>query len=420
MKYKILISALVAAIFGIGGLSQPTFAADEIQPRSLENQPVTTSDDNKEIRPTFIEENPTEDLESLRFGHNLLLAGNVYDSNASAQGLLFSAGNVMNLKADSEYGFYAGNSVTISSKIEKDLFVAGNTITIANDAKIGRDVFAAGNVITLNSNIPGDVSIGASKVIIKGIDIGGNLNIDAETVVIEGESSVAGRFIVNADAEISGIDRISYAELEKYENLDIEVTAADIMVGVILGIICLFVTFVVVLAMFPGINKKVEKELTSIQFGKDLVVGICTLIFIPFICIFLLISIIGSLAGVVLMLAYVLMLILSLAFTGFWLGKLIMEKAFQSQMNPFLEALIGIILVKVLGMVPVFGGYVTLIAVVLGLGLIMQCLRTRVKKSSGNKTIEEAEVIEETAVEAKPKAKKSTNTTTAKSDKTEE
>ncbi len=416
MRHKLLISALVAVLLGVGGLSHPTFAVDEVRQYTDENHPVTTSleDEDKTIRPTFIEENPTEDLESLMFGRNLLLAGNVFNSDASAQGLLFSAGNVMTLQTDSEYAFYAGNSLDISSKVEKDLFVAGNTITIDDSAKIGRDVFAAGNVVTLNSDIPGDVSIGANKVIINGIRIGGNLNLDVESVVIEGKAHVDGKMIINSDANIHGIDKITYTELEKYENIDIEITAADIMVSVIIGIVALFIAFVIVLAIFPGINQKVTRELTSLQFGKDLVIGICTLIFVPVIALFLFISVIGAAAGVVLLLAYVLMLILSQCFTGFWLGKLIMEKCFHSQMNPFLEALIGIILIRVFGIVPFFGGYITLIGVVLGLGLIMQCLRTRTKKVTG-KTIEETEVVTE-----KPKQKTRKTTKSQDSDETDE
>lgn len=419
MKHKIFIGALLAAILGVGNLSQAAFATKEIQPRTVESQPVATNDDNKSIRPTFIEEQPTEDTSSLIFGRNLLLAGNILKSDASSQGLLFSAGNVLTLTTSSEYAFLAGNSLDISSEVEKDLFVAGNTVTISNSAKIGRDVFATGNVITVNTDVKGDLSVAASKVVIDDININGNLNIDAASVVIEGKVDVGGKFIINADADIRGMDSISYAELEKYENYRVEITAADIMVSTILGIIALFVAFVIVLAVFPGINKKIHQELTSIQFGKDLVVGICALFLIPIVCIFLVISFIGAAAGVILILAYIMMLCLSQCFAGFWLGKLIMEKSFHSQMNPFLEALVGIIIIRVFGLIPLFGGYITLIAVVLGLGLIMQCLRTRNKKLSGNSVVvEEAEVVTEETVK-KPKSNKSAVTEESK-DETEE
>lgn len=412
MKHKILIGALLA-LLGVGGLTLPTYATD-IQPRTTEGEPVTTSEEDKVIPPTFVEKELQDDLTSLTFGRNLLLAGNVYDSDVTVQGLLFSAGNVMDFDSRSEYAFIAGNSIDISSAVEKDLFVAGNTITIKNDARIGRDIFAAGNVITVNADLKGDLSAGASRVVLNGINIKGNLNIDAETVVIEGKVNVDGKFIVNSDADIRGMESISYAELEKYENIDYDLTATDIMVSAIIGIVGMFIAFVITLAVFPGINKKVEKELTSLQFGKDLIVGICTLVFIPIICIFLVISLIGAVAGIVLLLAYIIMLILAQGFAGFWLGKLIMEKGFHSEMNPFLEALVGIILVQVLGLIPYVGGYVSLVTVVLGLGLIMQCLRTRGKKI--NSGISEAEVVTEEVVEETKPSKKTTTKTTKKTE----
>jgi len=397
MKYKLIIGALFAAVFGAQVAAQPVSAVGE---RSV-----------REIRNTFVEEDVNSDLSTLTFGSNLLLAGNSFESEANTSGLLFSAGNIMNLNTRSEYAFVAGNAVSVEGKVEKDLFAAGNSITIDGAAEIGRDIFAAGSQVYIETDhLNGDLSATAGKVAFRtGTVIEGNLNLAVGDLVVDGKVEIKGKLIINSDATIHGESNLSYAEIEKYEPEETEEEGAGIFISVILGIVASFVAFVIVLAMFPRINQKVEHELSSLQFGKDLVIGICTLFLIPVISVFLFISVIGALAGVVLIFAYIIMLCLSLAFAGFWLGKLIMEKAFHNKMNPFLEALIGIIILQAVGLIPFLGGWITLIAVVTGLGIIMQCLRNRMKKSTHNHpTVEEAEVVEEkVTIAEKPKTKKS-------------
>lgn len=396
MKYKLIIGTLLATVFGAQVAAQPVSAVGE---RSV-----------REIRDTFVEEDVNDDSSSLTFGHNLLLAGNSFESKANTSGLLLSAGNIMDLGTKSEYAFVAGNAISIEGEVEKDLFVAGNSITIDKAAKIGRDIFAAGSQVYVETDhLNGDLSVTAGKVAFRtGTVIDGNVNLAVGDLVVDGKVEIKGKLVINSDATIHGESNLSYAEISKYEPDESEVEPAGIFISAILGIIALFIVFVIILAMYPRIDQKVEHELSSLQFGKDLVIGICALFLIPVISVFLFISVIGSLAGVVLTLAYIIMLCLSQAFAGFWLGKLIMEKAFHNKVNPFLEALIGIVILQAVGLIPFVGGYVTLIAVVTGLGIILQCLRGRAKKvEHRHSTVEEAEVVEEkVTIAEKPKAKK--------------
>lgn len=389
-KYKILIAAALMAVLGLVGVSQ-VWAANDDNQGTFE---VTESADTAEIR----------------LGSNLFLAGNFVNSDKNAQlvpvdGLLFAAGNQLGLKAESEYAFVAGNIINYDGGTEKDLFVAGNVINILNAATIGRDVFAAGNVVGVAADLPGDLSITANKAVLNGINIAGDLNVEVEDIVIEGKVNVSGKFVVNSDANIKGIENISYAEIEKYEVVEDEVTATEILIAKILSIAGLFIVFTIVMAMFPAVKKRVSKELNVTQFGKDVIIGIVTLVTVPIIAIFLLISVIGAPAGVLLLVAYIIMIYLAQGYTGLWLGKVIVEKLAHGRINAFLELLIGVTVLGLLVMIPWVGTYIGLLSLLLGLGLFMQSIKSdrKPKPAQLETTAEEAKVVK---TEAPAKSKK--------------
>lgn len=412
MKKIIITIAAAIGLIGLGQSAQPAFAAEDSNP----------------IESTFaITENETNDLASIRFGRNLLVAGNNVIDESTVKGLLFSFGNQLNLGTRSDYTFVAGNIIDFTGETERDLFIAGNAITLSESSKIGRDTFVAGNTVSVNTNLSGDFFAAAAKVVFNNIKIDGNVNLDVAEVAFTGEVEIAGSLILNSDAVVSGLGNAKYASLEKYENIEYDPTATEILVGKVLSILGLFITMVIILALFARTDEKIDQEMSALQFGKDLVVGFCALVFIPITSIFLLISIIAAPAGIVLLVTYLIMLYLAQGFAGFWIGKLIIEKLLRSKGNRFLEALLGIIVLVFAGMVPGFGWTISFTAEVLGLGLILQSINPSRKRiacaqssqSTAADGITEAEVVKsQTESSTKKAAKASDEDTTSTSTKT--
>ncbi len=398
-RYKLLIAAALMAVLGLGGVSLAQATSGE---------------------GTFSVTEVSDDTAELRMGSNLFLAGNLVSSDKSSQpnvtdGLLFAAGNQLGLENQSEYGFIAGNAIDYRGKTEKDLFVAGNLIKIHDGAKVGRDAFIAGNEIVVDADMPGDLSVTGAKVVINGINVKGDLNLDVDRLVIEGKANVDGKLVINADADITGIEKLTYAEMEKYENLEYDVTATEILVSKILSIAALFVAFAVIMAMFPAVKQRVARELNVTQFGKDVLIGMMVLLFVPIIIIFLLISIVGAPAALLLLGTYIIIVYLAQGYSGLWLGKLIVEKLAHGKINAFVEMLIGITVLALLAMIPWVGMYIGLLSLLLGLGLFMQSIKPNRKKTlTPETTIAEAEVVTEEDTTEPKKAKE-----TEKSEKIE-
>ena len=156
------------------------------------------------------------------------------------------------------------------------------------------------------------------------------------------------------------------------------------------------------MALFPGVNKRVSKELTITQFGKDILIGMITLLFVPIIAVFLLLSFVGIPAALLLVAAYIAMIYVAQGYSGLWLGKVIVEKVAHGKINAFVEMLIGITALGLLVMIPWIGAYIGLLSLLLGLGLFMQSIKPNRKKknpivvSRTEEVIKETETVEET------------------------
>lgn len=329
---------------------------------------------------TFSLEGSEDDNQAiLQAGKNTLLFGNNLNEKVQAEkGLLFAFANQATLQGKSEYSFIAGNAIIYNGETEKDLFIAGNVIRIADTAKIGRDVFVAGNNIDLDKvDLAGNFSVTGNKVIIRNAKISGDVNLAVDRAVFEGEVVVSGKLVINEDAEVTGASNLTYSEIEKYEIVHREVTATEILVAKIFSLAGLFITFVILVALFPGVKRRMSHQLTATKFGKNLVIGLCAFALLPIICIFMLISFIAAPAGIILLVLYLIMLYLAQIFSGYWLGRIIFEKCFRREINVFVEGFVGIVIIVGLGMLPGFSNFVWVLSTLLGMGLILQIVNPR-------------------------------------------
>lgn len=415
MKKSFII--LIGIICSLGFVT-PTYATDG---DSVNDAVLISAEQTETTAPheTF-KETTTSDGVKLDFGGNLLLAGNAASlDETTVNGLLFGFGNQvqMTYAVRSDYAFVAGNIIEYSAASTKDLFAAGATININKDAHIGRDVYATGNIVKVEADLPGDLSIAAAQATLRNVKIAGNVNLSVDRLVIEGRVIIDGKINVNDDATIVGLSNAKYAEIEKYTNINYEPTAAELWMSKLYSVIALFVVFGIILAIYSQLNQHIENRLTMTNFGIDLVTGCVFLILVPVLIIFLLISLIGAPAALILLALYVVTIYLAQGFAGFWFGKLIVEKVAKSQTNQFVEALLGIALLGCISLVPFAGWIVGLWSTALGCGLIIQAIRPRKTSptldapkqvASSKKAIVKSTVTKNAAKATKSKTPKST------------
>lgn len=305
--------------------------------------------------------------------HSLFTAGEVVTSKETVNGLNFVVGNSLKLSGENEYGFYAGNDVTISNHIVKDAFAAGSTVVITEDANIGRDLYAAGSSVTINGNISNNAFVGGTVITLKDVTIDGNLNVACDTLVIEGVVSINGTLSINESATIENENNLMVTNKNIYkdnDNVDFNVT--NIFVELLISIASIMLLGFIINAMFPKAYEKVLDELSANKIFKNIGIGLLTLIIVPIVTIILLCTIVGVRLGFVLLLIYILLLLLAILFASVLVGNLVLTKLFKGEDNSYLSIAIGIIVLKLVGLIPVLGGLVYFLALLYGIGKALE------------------------------------------------
>jgi len=341
-----------------------------------------TSTGTDKVAPTFVADvSESEQTAGLWAGKNFLLAGNnVTTSTDVKNGLLVLAGNNLNFQGSAEYGFVFGNIIKFAGSTQRDLYVAGNSITLTDDAQIGRDVFVAGSELRVETDLAGDLSVTADRVIIKdGVAIDGNVNLSADKIEFGNGATLGGKLVYNDSAHVTGLDKIKASETETYhvQELSAEARFMAAVYGKFLSIAGLFLAMALILALYSKLHDKVQTETTAGRFGTNLAVGLGTLIIVPVVACFALLTMVAAPLGIIALLIYGISVYLAQGFTGLWLGHVIVEKLFKAKGNAFIEALIGILILGLLALIPFVGVITGFVSLALGLGLIVSCIKPR-------------------------------------------
>lgn len=339
-----------------------------------------------EIAPTFSTElNENEHSVTFKLGHNLILTGNNLISEVSNKsGFMLAAGNNLSLRTNVEYGILLGNTINFAGETVRDLYIAGNTVTLTHDAKIGRDVFAATNTLTIDTDIAGDLAVTADTVVLKDIKIAGNLNLSVAHLEIVGKVEVAGAFVYNDNADVSGLEKIKASSTEAYHVEEIDQAALMVarIYGRIMSLAALFLIMALICAFYPRLHEKLETEATVGRFGTNLAIGLGLLIAVPIVAIFAFFTLVAAPLGIIALAVYLIAIYLAQGFAGAWLGHVIIEKLCKGKGNIFVETLLGLFILYVCSLIPYLGIITGFLGLLLGLGLIMSCIKPvkKVKK----------------------------------------
>ena len=308
--------------------------------------------------------------------HSMVLAGESVNSSDKVNGILFAAGSNVALKGTNEYSVSAGYTADIANTIEKDLFVAGGVVNVDKNAKVGRDAYIAGGVVNLSAEVKGNVFVAASSIKLSDVKVEGNLHIYADNITFDNNVTVNGTIAYNDNAQVTGS---TTAKVETYKTAEGSENGGGVSYGtyavsMLLSTIGLLIVSFVILAIFPGIYRKLSKLFKETKGGtmfKNVLLGICALIAAPIVGILLLLTMVGIPLAIILCGFYILCIYLSTAAAGVYFGHLILTKGFKAKANAYLELLIGVALISILALIPVIGWVISLLAILFGTGWVI-------------------------------------------------
>ena len=322
--------------------------------------------------PAFFSDDSTLDGEQEA---TVFLAGSSPASKADVQGILFAAGNAVTGAGSAEYAFLAGNMVTLSAACERDAFAAGNVVDFTGS--VGRDLLIAGRTVSLSGSVGRDLLAAGSAVSVSG-SVGGNVTLRGDEILIADGAEIAGVLRYNRSAKISAPAEL-LARAETYEDQPAEVPAVEVkesspLSGVksrVFGYLGLVLLAFALLWLTP-LWEKLDSVYTGAPFGRYAAafgIGLAVLAGLPIAAILLMITGVGLRAAFVLVLLYVAAILAAPAILGFFLGALCWRGLFRQKRSYWAELPIGLLVWRLLTLIPYAKGVTALVAIPLGLGV---------------------------------------------------
>ncbi len=303
------------------------------------------------------------DMDSTEVGGDILAAGSTILVSDSTVG-----GDVR----------IAGSKVTVNSTA-----VTGNVTAIAQNMMVGQGTVANG-VILMGSNIgfygtANALDISGSTVVLDGV-VDGDVTITAQNVTVGAGTVISGKLTVTSENEPIIQDG---AQLGDYEHLaDSSIFSAFPMMVSIAGaaglmMVLTMLLMLVVVALLLTLLMRREIGLAATMTREHpvrlVLVGLLTFFLFPIALLMFVMLLATAWAAFAGMALLVLLTIIAIPFTGCAMGRL----AFRN-MNPFLSAVVGAVIVFVLSMFPFIGFPIMLMCSVYTAGYFVCTAASRV------------------------------------------
>ena len=266
----------------------------------------------------------------------------------------------------------AGQSVTLSGTIMHNLSAAGQSVVSDSDSIVKGDASIGGQTATLNGSVGRDLAAGSNSLTLNNV-VGRDVQVSGQDLTLGGNAKIAGNVIYTSrnqlhregGAQIAGhITHNLPKQHERHARVG-SIFRMSIWFALYMLLAALLVGLVLVLLMPHAFHGASETALH--HPGKTLLTGFIASIVAPIVVILLMFTVVGIPLGVLLLLAWLLVLALAGPFAAYYTGRLLMQKA----TNAIAIMALGTLVLLLLYFVPILGGIVWFLALWFGLGIIL-------------------------------------------------
>lgn len=322
---------------------------------------VNAKDYLKELFQTGEKIKINEELDGTAF-----LAGNKVTINESIKGIGFILGEEVEINDDQEYLFVAGYDTLLKTNIKNDLFIYSEDIKI-KETNINRDAYIAGTNINIEGNINRNAYIYGTNVNIKGT-IKGNIYINSTEIKIDKDAKILGTLKYNENANIVGLTE--NIKTKTYKTTE-KISLTDYITSFITSYIHLTLLGLVLVYLFT----KTLKTITSQTKDKKQIIsllgkGFLILIGVPIISLTLIMTNLFMPIGIIALILYGILIYISEIIVAYILAKYLDKKYIKKKLNDYLIIILGIFIIKIISIIPIIGGLLYFLILLLGLGIV--------------------------------------------------
>lgn len=270
----------------------------------------------------------------------------------------------------------AGANVIVKGAVAGNATLAGSNVTIVSGAQIGGDVTGGSSSLTIDGTVGRDMTLGAETFLLNGT-ITRDVNAALSVATFGANASVGGNLNYTGQNEVQipqGVvhGNVAFTQQEKSKGSS---AVNPLTWG------AWFVALLVVLAVLMTlVMPKYVHEASTASPQSALIAflaGLAVLILTPIAAVVLMTSVIGILAGLVLLVVWSLVMLLASVFSAYYIGTLVLRKRAR---NAIVVAAIGALILGVVLLIPVLNAFVAIVSLCVGIGMQVMYLRHQFSK----------------------------------------
>lgn len=351
---------------------------EDIMPISIDESDYAKTDTENNSGDLYIMQDNAEITNDTIFGDIYVMAENVNITSNLVDGNIFIIADKANINSTiSGYAYILAKEVNFSGSID-GMYICANKVNISEVAMIRNDIKVCSEEFNLRGIINRNLLISAKNI---------NIIRENSNANIYGKLTYSGNLNADEDLIIGKVTKIEKPKVEEKQEKDIAYT---VIKEFIFSAVSVLIVITIILFIFKN-NFKYEKR-EPVSYIKDIVIGLGLLIFIPIISVVLMITIIGLPIGMLAIIIYIIFLYLGLPVASIEIANQIFNEKLNTKLKKIFASLLVYVVLKLIAYIPIFGGIIKFLVVVLGFNIILNKI-FKYNKIENNK-IEVTKVID--------------------------
>lgn len=257
----------------------------------------------------------------------------------------------------------AAGTVRIDGTVNGDVKTGAGTLEIGESGTIGGTLQGGAGYIRIDGAIDGDVKVGSQTLVVgPSAVIGGEFRYDAADFERHNDATFNGDVV--RDRSLSGQFGPRAGDFTGFHLPSWASTLYEFMANLVLGVLLLFA--------FPRFSTGVANRVADEPL-KSGGVGLVTLIAIPIALVLIMLTIIGIPVGILGIIAFAFMIWVGVVYGQYAIGSWVL--GLLGGDNRWLALVGGLAGFAIIGVIPILGSFLELIAFLLGLGALALGLR---------------------------------------------
>jgi hypothetical protein len=260
----------------------------------------------------------------------------------------------------------AGGDIHVAAAVDRNVSIAAGRIELDSAGVIARNAYLFGGDIQVDGAVRGSLVAYGGAIVLNGV-IGGDVDVGAGSLRIGPHAQIAGNLRYRV--------RSGQAHIDPAAHITGKVTSLPVTnrwgLWHLLWIFGFLVLGAVTVALVPRFMAEAA-EILPLRPGRSALVGVGWAVIVPIVVCIAAITIIGLPLALLMTAIYLSLLCIGSIPFSIWLGQLLLSsRARKGREGALINFLFGGFLLMIFGIIPIVGGWVSLVAVVLGLGTIL-------------------------------------------------